>query len=208
MVGLSHPAFAMERDDQPLAAGEAEALLVADAQRDPAAFARLYEIYYDDVYRYCYHRLRSVQAAEDAASVIFTNALAALPRFRLNPRAGSFRSWLFVIAHNVVANQQRGRERWHVVPLADAEAVQDRELSPEDAAMASEARQTIHDVLGRLTEEQRQVVELRLSGLSDAEIGRVLGRRQGAIRAAQFRAVARLRAILVPGRGEGGASDA
>ena len=206
MVGLSHAAIAM--DDATLDTAEAEALLVTRAQRDPAAFARLYEAYYDDVYRYCYHRLRDVFAAEDAASVVFTNALAALPRFRVGERPGTFRSWLFVIAHNVVVNQRRSRDRWRVLPLTSADEIRDGAQSPEDAAMAAEARQTIHDVLDRLTAEQRQVVELRLSGLSDAEIGHVLGRRQGAIRAAQFRAVARLRAILVPSSGERGASDA
>lgn len=205
MVGLSHPAIAMDFEDQSPADGGEEALLVTRAQRDPAAFARLYEIYYDDVYRYCYHRLRDISAAEDAASVVFTNALAALPRFRVGDRAGTFRSWLFVIAHNVVVNQRRSRERWRVLPLTSAEDIRDGDPSPEDAAMAAEARQTIHDVLDQLTAQQRQVVELRLSGLSDAEIGQVLGRRQGAIRAAQFRAVARLRAILVPGTR--GASD-
>ncbi len=92
------------------------------------------------------------------------------------------------------------------MPLGEAAHLHDRDPSPEDAAVAAEARQTIHDVLDRLTAEQRQVVELRLSGLNDAEIGQVLGRRQGAVRAAQFRAVARLRAILVPA--QGGASDA
>ena len=206
MVGVSQLAIAMEMDERPRSDGGAEMLLVSHAQRDPAAFARLYEIYYDDVYRYCYHRLRDVSAAEDAASVVFTNALAAMPRFRIDGRAGSFRSWLFVIAHNVVANHHRKDERWRVLPLGEAAHLHDRDPSPEDAAVASEARQTIHDVLDRLTAEQRQVVELRLSGLNDAEIGLVLGRRQGAVRAAQFRAVARLRAILVPA--QGGASDA
>lgn len=199
MVGLSHPAIAMDLEDQSGADGGEEALLVTRAQRDPAAFGRLYEIYYDDVYRYCYHRLRDAAAAEDAASVVFTNALAALPRFRPGARAGTFRSWLFVIAHNVVANHHRSRKRWRVLPLSSADDVHDGTPSPEDAAMAAEARQTIHAVLDQLSAEQRQVVELRLSGLSNVEIGQVLGRRQGAVRAAQYRAVARLRAILVPG---------
>ena len=88
MVGLPQPAITLD-DTAPEITG-AEALLVARAQRDPAAFAPLYEAYFDAVYRYCYHRLGDWSAAEDAASLVFTNALAALPRFRTNVRSGSF----------------------------------------------------------------------------------------------------------------------
>jgi RNA polymerase sigma-70 factor (ECF subfamily) len=184
----------------------AEALMVARAQRDPAAFAPLYETYFDAVYRYCYYRLGERGAAEDAASLVFTNALAALPRFRASERPGSFRSWLFAIAHNVVVNQHRDRGRRAVTPLADATDVPDAAPSPEEAAVAAEARQTIHDVLAQLTDEQRRVVELRLAGLADAEIAQVLGRRHGAVRATQYRALLRLRSLLGAGTQE--ATDA
>jgi RNA polymerase sigma-70 factor (ECF subfamily) len=173
-----------------------EALQVARAQRDPAAFAPLYETYFDPVYRYCYARLGDGQAAEDAASLVFTRALAALPRFRLDGRAGSFRSWLFTIAHNVVANQHRERSRRPVTPLADAAELHDRSPSPEDAALSEETRRSIHAVLAQLTDDQRRVIELRLAGLTDKEIATVLGRKHGAVRAAQYRAVIRLRALL------------
>ena len=196
MVGLPHPAIAMD-DPAPAITGS-EALIVARAQRDPAAFAPLYETYFDAVYRYCYHRLGTWEAAEDAASLIFTNALAALPRYRASGRDGSFRSWLFAIAHNVVANQHRQRVRRPVAALSDAIEVADTSPSPEEAAVAAEARQTVHEVLARLTEDQRRVVELRLAGLTDAEIAQVLGRRHGAIRAAQYRAALRLRELLGP----------
>jgi RNA polymerase sigma-70 factor (ECF subfamily) len=76
--------------------------LVARAREDRRAFAPLYERYFDAVYRYCYHRLGNWTDAEDATSLVFANALGALPRFR--DHAGSFRSWLFTIAHNVVGN--------------------------------------------------------------------------------------------------------
>ena len=54
----------------------------------------------------------------------------------------------------------------------------------------------MHDLLAQLPEEQRRLLELRLTGLTDAEIARVVGRNHGAVRASQFRAVARLRSLL------------
>jgi RNA polymerase sigma-70 factor, ECF subfamily len=202
MVGLPHPAMIMDKDDPAPAIAGSEALIVAHAQLDPRAFAPLYELYFDAVYRYCYARLGDGQAAEDAASVVFTNALAALPRFRPSGRAGSFRAWLFAIAHNVVANQYRDRGRHPVTALAAADELRDRSPSPEDAVLDAEVRQSLHAVLAHLSDDQRRVIELRLAGLTDKEIARVLGRNHGAVRATQYRAVNRLRALLGGGARE------
>src|SRR5262245_36303038 len=195
MVGLPQPAIA--KDDVPPGLTGSEALAIARAQRDPAAFAPLYETYFDAVYRYCHARLGDGPAAEDAASQVFTNALSALPRYRADERAGAFRSWLFTIAHNVVANQHRSRGRRPLAPLADAGDLPDAAPSPEDEAVAAEARQTVQAVLVHLSDEQRRVVELRLAGLTDAEIAHVIGRKHGAVRAAQYRALLKLRTLLV-----------
>jgi RNA polymerase sigma-70 factor (ECF subfamily) len=48
-----------------------ETVIVARARLDPSAFAPLYQTYLDPVYRYCYRRLGSREAAEDATSLIF-----------------------------------------------------------------------------------------------------------------------------------------
>ena len=188
--------------DAPPPGAVSDALLVARAQRDPAAFAPLYEAYFDPVHRYCYHRLGSWEAAEDAASVVFTNALAALPRYRIGDRGDSFRAWLLAIAHNVVANRHRTDGRLPAVHLDAADGLPDAAPSPEEAALAAEAARSVRSILDRLPPEQRHILELRLAGLTDAEIGRVLGRSRGAIRTAQYRAVLRLRAMLGPERGE------
>jgi RNA polymerase sigma-70 factor (ECF subfamily) len=200
MLELSSPAIAGEESSSPEIA--TDGFLVARAQRDPAAFAPLYEAYFDAVYRYCYHRLGSWEAAEDAASLVFTNALAALPRYRIDRRSGSFRSWLFVIAHNVVVNLHRSASVRQDQPLLDADELPDAAPSPEETALTTEASQSVRAVLSRLPPEQRRVLELRLAGLTDVEIGHVLGRTRGAVRTMQYRAVLRLRALLVPERGE------
>lgn len=171
-----------------------EAAWVARAQVDPVAFAPLYAVYLDPVYRYCHARLGTKEAAEDATSLVFAKALAALPRFRPWDRAESFRSWLFTIAYRVVTDDYRSRRP--TAPLDAAAEVPDAEPSPEEYALVADERRTLHATLARLAPDQRRVVELRLAGLTDQEIAEVLGRSHGAVRMIQFRAVARLRTLF------------
>src|SRR5262245_35993467 len=91
-----------------------EATLVAQAKVDRRTFAPLYHRYVDAVYRYCDRCLGNRQLAEDATSLIFTKALAALSTCRDE----SFRSWLFAIAHNVIADARRPQAA--VRPLEEA----------------------------------------------------------------------------------------
>lgn len=79
-----------------------EATLVARAKEDRRAFAPLYHRYIDPVYRYCNRCLGDRQQAEDATSLIFTKALAAIDTCRDDAFP-----WLFAIAHNVIVDARR-----------------------------------------------------------------------------------------------------
>jgi RNA polymerase sigma-70 factor, ECF subfamily len=178
----------------PLSAGTDDAALVARAQQDRESFALLYDRYLDRIYRFCYRRLDSREAAEDATSAVFTKALTALGTYQERP--GGFRAWIFTIAHNVVTDVYRDRGRRPSEPLADDFDVVDSDPSPEDAAVASDERRRLRALLTHLTPDQQQVIELRLEGLSGAEIGEILGRSRGAINLAQHRAVRRLQRVV------------
>lgn len=178
-------------------AGDAE--LVALAQADSRSFELLYRRYVNPVHRYCSRRLGSREAAEDATSVVFTKAFASLAKYR----DGSFRSWLFTIAHHVVADDLRSRR-----PTSELEAagnVADREPSPEEIAVAADAQRVVTALLARLPEGQRRVIELRLAGLSGREIAAVLGRGLPAVKIAQLRGYTLLRALLAAEFEEGAA---
>jgi RNA polymerase sigma-70 factor (ECF subfamily) len=176
-------------------------MLVARARSDREAFGLLYDRYLDPVYRYCYRRLQTPEAAEDATSLVFAKALAGLPRYRDN--GPSFRSWLFAIAHNVITDDLRSRRTME--PLSAAEEIADRS-SPEEEAIVTDVWRTLGTLLAHLSPDDRHLVELRLAGLTDAEIGVVLGKSRGAIKVAHHRAVVRMRGLL--GIRKGGAPDA
>lgn len=165
-------------------------VLVALALHDRQAFGQLYDRYVVAIYRYCYSRLGDREDAEDATSLIFSRALAALPTHR----GASFRSWLFTIAHNVVINARRDAS--HTYPLTVVVEVADPGPRPEDLAEAAERRHSVSEALALLPNEQRRVVELRMAGLTGPEIAASLGRSHDSVRTMQRRALARLRTQL------------
>jgi RNA polymerase sigma-70 factor (ECF subfamily) len=191
-TGLAGRTLSQIQGDSPEAASETvgDADLVAAAKRDPHAFAPLYDRYLDPVYRYCYRSLGNREAAEDATSLVFSRALAALPG--CDPH--SFRSWLFAIAHNTLANTVRDRRITTSLDLASG--IADPLPSPEDEALAAEERTSLQTLLGHLPDDQRRILELRLAGLSGPETAAVLGKTHGAVKIAQHRAFTRLRGLL------------
>jgi RNA polymerase sigma-70 factor (ECF subfamily) len=170
-------------------------LLVARAQRDRQAFALLYRRYVDPVHRYCYRRLGSREAAEDATSLVFAKAFAGLPSFRAGP-TGSFRAWLFAIAHHVITDRLRARRPEASLALAMAIPDRDPRHAPEEAALAAEAERSVALLLASLPPDQRRVVELRMAGLTGREAATALGRSLPAVKIAQVRAYGRLRQLL------------
>jgi RNA polymerase sigma-70 factor (ECF subfamily) len=167
-----------------------EVALVAAAQADPGAFAVLYRRHVTAIYGFCYRRLGTQDAAEDATAQVFTKALAGLGGFR----GGSFPGWLFAIAHRVVVDEVR-RTRPDV-PLTAASSAIDPRPGPEAEAVDAEASRALRAILAQLPPGQRHVLELRLAGLSGVEIAAVLGRSHGTIRNLQHRTLVRLRALL------------
>jgi len=171
-----------------------DAELVAQArQGDARAFALLYRRYLDRVYDYCRHRLGTREAAEDATQTIFVKALGSIGTCRDGDR---FAGWLFAIARNVITDAYRSG-RAVSVDIDDRPEIVDPARSPEDTAIGSEWTRQIErlreDCLKR---DDRDLLDLRLQGLTDREIGVALNRSHGAIRVAQHRMVRRLRDCL------------
>lgn len=185
--GRARAAAPCSREDT---AAPTDAALVATARSDSQAFLLLYERYADRVYQCCYARLGSREAAEDATSDVFTKALAALGRFQ----DVLFAAWLFRIAHNVVVDYYRRRP---TASLDTAWACPDPARGPEEAAVAAADGAALQAALARLPLDQRAVVELPYAGWSTEEIAAQLGRSPAAVKQLRFRAMKRLRALLM-----------
>jgi RNA polymerase sigma-70 factor (ECF subfamily) len=167
---------------------------VRAAQVDRAAFAILYRRYLDAVYGYSFYLLGDHHDAEDATERTFLAALGAIERY--SDTGATFRSWLFRIAHNQLANALRARSRQRTNPLDGVP----EPVAPDDpgrlAGLAEDARR-LRAAVALLSEDRRQVVILRfVDGLSAREIGAVLGRSEGAVRVLQHRALRELAVLL------------
>ena len=158
-----------------------------------AQLTALYESYYDRIARYAYVRLGNQADAEDVASEVFVKALDALDSYK--ERGVPMQAWLFKIAQNLIGDHFRKSAKNRTVSI-DAVSVQS-EADPEEQAIAGFEVARVIRTLGKLTESQRRVIELRFFGeLTSEEAGYVLNKRAGAVRELQSAAIKALRKLL------------
>ena len=141
--------------------------------------------------------LRGQRAAEpeDLASEVFVGVVRGLPGFRGDERA--FRSWVFSIVHRRLIDERRrlARGREHPVdPSVLAGPLAGTSLADaEEEAMARLGQASAVRALDALTGDQRSVLLLRVLGdLSVEEVAGLLGKRPGAVKTLQRRALASL----------------
>jgi len=172
------------------------ASLLADARSgDSRAFAAIYDAYAGRLYRFLLVRVDEPADAEDLLQRVFVKVIEALPRYE--ERGLPFGAWLFRIARNVAIDFARARPNDEV--LTTVEARSDERRQPAVIAELMADRQLVREALDLLTPEQRDVLVYRFfAGLSPSEIGALMGKREGSIRALQFRALAALRRHLEP----------
>ena len=184
--------------------------LVEAARRDPAQFYALHRKYLAQVYAFALYELADHHAAEDATERTFLRAMAALPRFREQarpedgPEASTFRVWLFRIARNVIANEQRSRRRR---PAASLDAALGAGLAIADttdiegSAVARDEAAAALRVVRALPDDRRRAVLLRfVDEMSTAEIAGILGKSEGAVRVLIHRALGSVARELGAGR--------
>jgi RNA polymerase sigma-70 factor (ECF subfamily) len=165
-------------------------VLAAAARANPQVYTLLYERYVDRVHRYCYLKLGNREAAEDATSQVFLEALDGLDRYR----GGFFAGWLFRIAQHTVTDSFR--ERRPALPLDAADRIMDPTPMPEQAAISRSEIDALRLALQRLPADQRAVMELQLADLTTQEIANALGRSANAVRIIRYRAFRQLRSLL------------
>jgi RNA polymerase sigma-70 factor, ECF subfamily len=163
----------------------------------PEAIESLLEQVRPMVVRYCRARLGRISgqyhAADDVAQEVCIAVLSALPRYRDMGRP--FASFVFGIASHKVADAVRTATR-SAVPTEDLPDGPDEHPGPEEIAVAYIEAQRARELLARLPGHLRELVVLRVvAGLTAEETGNVLGMSAGAVRVAQHRALARLRAM-------------
>ena len=153
---------------------------------------RLFQTYYQDIYRYLYSLTRDAALSEDLTSETFLEAVTALAGFR---GRSDVRTWLFTIA----------RRRWIAHLKRKKRSPQTESLSlllesplpgPEEQALSGELSRRLERFLQSQPPRTQSIIRLRLAGLSFYEIGQKHGISESSARVLFFRAKQTLKEAL------------
>jgi RNA polymerase sigma-70 factor (TIGR02952 family) len=165
---------------------------------DAEAFGELYDHYVTMVHRYVYHRVGDRATAEDVTSETFVRALRRIDSLSFQGR--DVGAWLVTIARNIVLDHVKSSRYRLEVATADMRDADRATDGPEDAVIAHLTNQQLLQCVQQLGSEQQECIVLRfLNGLSVAETAEIMGKKDGAIKALQHRAVRRLAGLLPDG---------
>ncbi|MGA9533297.1 MAG: sigma-70 family RNA polymerase sigma factor [Anaerolineales bacterium] len=166
--------------------------LIQQASDEPDAFGELYERHVKRIYNYIYYRTGNHHDAEDLTERVFQRALRHAGKFE--DQGVPVSAWLYRIAHNLVANYHRDRSRKPVVPLEARTLVSDIGAHPESSAIEGEEIQRLMRHVRQLPDDRQQLLILKfVERLSNAEIGEIMGRTEGAIKSLYHRTLNSLR---------------
>jgi len=177
---------------------------------DQAAFAELYD-------RYCrqaYSLARRVCVDPEFAEDVVQEAFLALWRTpgRFDPERGGFATWLLTLVHHraVDAVRREAVRRKRTVPGADevAERLTPPGPGADDEALVGLVGGQVREALGRLTDEQREVITLAyFGGYTQCEVSALTGLPLGTVKSRTFAGIRRLRGMLSSLLGDGDGTE-
>lgn len=189
MANKPAPLIPLAHDQAPPAMRDTDTTLALCGDAD--SFIQLYRTYLPLVYRYLFARLHDQHDAEDLTALVFERIWTSLPRYR---PTGTFKGWLFTIAHRTLVDYYRQHPP-RTMPLADfAETLVDSALGPEDRLLVAQAIGQVFQIISTLSQDQQDVISLRfLADLPYAEIARIIGKRESAVKMIAYRALEEVR---------------
>jgi len=179
--------------DRPEAANQTEIIKLVEKAigGNVEAFGELYSIFLDRIYRYVFYQVKDKMTAEDITEEVFIKAWNAISSCQ--GKEETFSAWLYRIAHNRVIDIFRSREKEQPLVM---DAVAETGRAELELETEIDHRELL-DSIAELPSNQKQVIILKyIEGLGNREIEQITGKKQGAIRILQMRALARLRERL------------
>ncbi len=169
-----------------------DATLARASTGDKDAFGELYERYAERIFSYIYYRTGNVHDAEDLTARVFQRAMNHIRKY--TDRGVPFSAWLYRIAHNLVANWHRDRSRRQEIPIHELPVVAAKEEHPERSLVRTEEQESLLRLIRRLPPERQTLLILKfVEDLSNAEIGQIMGRSEGAVKSLYHRTLLALR---------------
>lgn len=159
---------------------------------EPEATGALYNQFFERIYRFIYFRVGHKETAEDLTEEVFIKAFSKLHTVQKEER---FSSWLYQIAKNQIIDHYR--KNVSSVALEDVEHLLEYESGIAESLDTTADKKLVLICLEKLPREQRLVLNMKFfEELDNATIGRILSKKEGAIRVIQHRALAKLKTHL------------
>ncbi len=169
-----------------------EDVLKSASLGDRDAFGQLYERYAERIFNYIYYRTGNVHDAEDLTARVFQRAMNHIKNY--TDRGAPFAAWLYRIAHNLVANWHRDRSRKQEIPLDDLPILPSKGDHPEKNLVRSQEQEALLRIIRTLPSERQTLLILKfVEDMSNAEIGVIMGRSEGAVKSLYHRTLLALR---------------
>ena len=168
-------------------------IMIEEARSDRAAFARLYRLHYERIFRYCCRRLFNRHAAEDVTSTVFFRVMRTIGSFEGN--SNGFRNWLYRIATNAVNDYLRAaRRRADTIGIVGQEHGSHHEFVTESDHAVQERNVLVKRALLRLKPKHQTVITLHFfEKMKLTEIAEILGQNPATTRSHLSRALSNLR---------------
>jgi RNA polymerase sigma-70 factor (ECF subfamily) len=152
----------------------------------------LYEQYVERIFNYVYYRTGNQHDAEDLTAKVFFRAMRRIPQYQ--ERGLPVSAWLYRIAHNLVANWHRDRGRRPEISLDEGFASIPHSEHPEVTLLHLEEQNDLLQIIRNLPPERQQLIILKfVEHMSNAEIGQIMGRTEGAVKSLYHRTLLSLR---------------
>lgn len=168
-------------------------LITKAKEGDKDAFGQIYNLFYTRIFRYCKFNLaHGPDEAQDICQETFLKTYKSLSKFT-EKKGGSFQAYLFRIATNLIIDFKRKKKD---VPLKD---YQDFEAADDLGEQIDKnwENQKLKNAIDKLKQVERQIVILRyFEDLTTAEVAKVVGMRQGALRVRSHRILKKLKDLI------------
>ena len=171
-------------------------ILIKRACSDRAAFALLYRMHYERVFRYCCRRLFNRHAAEDVTSTVFFRVMRTISTFEGN--SNGFRNWLYRIATNAVNDHLKAaKRRVDTITNAAQQYGHGNAFSSRSDDELKKKNLAVKQAILGLKPKYQTVITLRyFEKMKLVEIAEILGHNPATIRTQLARALSKLRKEL------------
>lgn len=167
------------------------------ARKDHAAFESLYRVYHPKLYRFANGLLNNHAQVEEVVSDTLYAVWTGAAKFKNKSKVST---WIFGIGFRVAMKAVRSNARHSRMTDHNEdgdELVDSRNCNdPSVGAELSEEASKVIAALGKVSPEQRAVVELTALGWSCSEIGEIVGCPTNTVKTRMFNARKRLKAVL------------